>query len=156
MRALFSDEINIALGQRSLETFERFAVDFDQEIDLHQVGYLLLADGNDTMVAFERNVEVMSGLGLEARLVDVAEAKRLSPLISTEGLTGGLFSPRDGHCTPESVVLGYTRAARRAGVKIFTGTAVTGIEVEERRVRAVQTTGGSIGTDAVVLSLIHI
>ncbi|WP_293782436.1 FAD-binding oxidoreductase [uncultured Aeromicrobium sp.] len=150
VRALFSDEINIALGQRSLETFERFAVDFDQEIDLHQVGYLLLADGNDTMVAFERNVEVMSGLGLEARLVDVAEAKRLSPLISTEGLTGGLFSPRDGHCTPESVVLGYTRAARRAGVKIFTGTAVTGIEVEERRVRAVQTTGGSIGTDAVV------
>ena len=42
VRALFSDEINIALGQRSLETFERFAVDFDQEIDLHQVGLSLI------------------------------------------------------------------------------------------------------------------
>ncbi|WP_255499531.1 MULTISPECIES: FAD-binding oxidoreductase [Aeromicrobium] len=150
VRSLFSDEINIRLGQRGLETFERFGADFDQEIDLHQVGYLLLAQDTATMEAFERNAELMTALGLQARLVDVAEAARLSPLISTEGLVGGLLSPRDGHCTPESVVQGYARAARRAGATVHTGTRVTGIEVEDGAVTAVQTSRGTITTDTVV------
>lgn len=150
VRALFSDEINILLGQRSLETFERFAVELDQEIDLHQVGYLLLADDDDTLAAFERNAALMTGLGLDAHLVDVAEAARLSRLISTEGLVGGLYSPRDGHCTPESVVLGYARAARRAGASLFTGTAATGIVVEDSSVVAVTTERGTIATPTVI------
>ncbi|MCL3838161.1 NAD(P)/FAD-dependent oxidoreductase [Aeromicrobium duanguangcaii] len=150
VRALFSDEINIRLGQRGLETFERFGAEFDTEIDLHQVGYLLLAQDAATMEAFERNAELMTALGLQARTVDVAEAARLSPLISTEGLVGGLFSPRDGHCTPESVVQGYARAARRAGATLHTGTRATGIEVEDGAVTAVHTSRGTIATDTVV------
>ncbi|WP_243838840.1 NAD(P)/FAD-dependent oxidoreductase [Aeromicrobium yanjiei] len=150
VRALFSDEINIRLGQHSLETFERFAAEFDQEIDLHQVGYLLLASGDEVLESFERNAELMTALGLDAHTVDVAEAARLSPLISTDGLVGGLYSPRDGHCTPESVVLGYARAARRAGVSILTGTAATGIDVEGSAIVAVRTDAGVISTPSVV------
>lgn len=150
VRALFSDEINIALGQRSLETFERFGAEFGQEIDLHQVGYLMLANDDDTFASFEANAELMAVLGLDAHLVDVAEAARLSPLISTEDLVGGLYSPRDGHCTPESVVLGYARAARRLGVAVFTGTAATGIDVEDSSVIAVTTGAGRIATTTVV------
>ena len=150
VRALFSDEINVRLGQRGLETFERFGAEFDQEIDLHQVGYLLLAQDDATMAAFADNAELMTGLGLQARLVDVEEARRLSPSISTEGLTGGLFSPRDGHCTPEAVVLGYARAARGAGVTIHTGTRATGIDVEDGAVTAVHTSAGTISTSTVV------
>ena len=150
VRALFSDEINVRLGQHSLETFERFGAELDQEIDLHQVGYLLLASDDRTVSAFERNADLMTGLGLDAHMVGVDEAARLSPLISTDGLTGGLFSPRDGHCTPESVVLGYARAARRAGVSIFTGTAATGIEVDGSSVVAVSTERGRIAVPTVV------
>jgi sarcosine oxidase subunit beta len=150
VRALFSDEINIRLGLHSLETFERFGAEFDQEIDLHQVGYLLLASDDQTIASFERNADLMTGLGLDAHMVGVDEAARLSPLISTDGLKGGLFSPRDGHCTPESVVLGYARAARRAGVSIFTGTAATGIELEGSSVVAVSTERGRIAAPTVV------
>jgi sarcosine oxidase subunit beta len=150
VRALFSDEINVRLGERSLATFEEFGTQFDQEIDLHQVGYLLLADDDETMTAFEENADLMTGLGLAARTVSVADAKRLSPLISTEGLVGGLWSPRDGHCTPESVVAGYARGARRAGVRILTGTEVTDVEVADGRVTGVRTGAGLIETDTVV------
>lgn len=150
VRALFSDEINVRLGERSLATFEEFGTQFDQEIDLHQVGYLLLADDDETMTAFEDNVDLMTGLGLAARTVSVADAKRLSPLIATEGLVGGLWSPRDGHCTPESVVAGYARGARRAGVRILTSTEVTDIEVSDGRVTGVRTGAGLIETDTVV------
>ena len=43
-------------------------------------------------------------LGVASRMIDVAEAKRLSPLIDTDGLLAAAWSPEDGHCTPESVV----------------------------------------------------
>src|SRR5699024_2133374 len=46
VRAQFSDEVNIQLGARSLETFANFGQIFDQEIDLHQVGYLFLLDSD--------------------------------------------------------------------------------------------------------------
>ena len=150
VRAQFSDPVNIELGLRSLAAFERFAQDTGQEIDLQRVGYLFLLDRPEDVATFERNVVVQNRLGVPSRMVDVAEAKRLSPLITTDGLLAAAWSPSDGHCTPESVVLGYAGAARRAGARIVTGCAVTGVDVEATAVTAVRTTGGTIRTGTVV------
>ena len=59
------------------------------------------------MAAFERDVALQNELGVPSRMIDVAEAEALSPLIETDGLLAAAYSPDDGHCTPESVVLGY-------------------------------------------------
>lgn len=150
LRAQFSDEVNIRLAQRSMETYRTFTADFDQEIDLHQPGYLFLLDNQDDVDTFTRNVALQNSLGVPSRMIDVGEAQRLSPLIETEGLLAAAFSPDDGHCTPESVVLGLSRAARKAGVRILTGCAATGIEVEDGRVVAVSTAQGRIETPTVV------
>jgi sarcosine oxidase subunit beta len=150
VRAQFSDAVNIELGRRSLETFERFKQEFDQEIDLHQVGYLFLLDQPDQVEAFEKNVALQNELGVDSRMIDVAEAKRLSPLIETDGLLAAAWSPRDGHCTPESVVLGYAGAARRAGAHLVRGCSVTGIATDGTAITAVQTSQGTIQTDTVI------
>ena len=150
VRAQFSDAVNIELGRRSLETFERFKQDLDQEIDLHQVCYLFLLDRPDQVAAFEQNVALQNDLGVTSEMIDVAEAKRLSPLIETDGLLAATWSPRDGHCTPESVVLGYARAARRAGARLVRGCSVTDIATDGSRITAVETSQGTIATDTVV------
>lgn len=150
VRAQFSDVVNIELGNRSLRSFETFHETFGQEIDLHQVGYLFLLEDPAHVSAFEANVALQNELGVATRMVDVAEAKRLSPLISTEGLLAAAYGPRDGHCTPESVVLGYAGAARRAGASLFHGVEVTGIDRDADEIRAVHTTAGAIRTDTVV------
>lgn len=146
VRANFSDEVNVALGLRSLETFERFPREFGQEIDLHQPGYLFLIDNDDALAVFRANAELHRSLGVESRLIDPEEARRLSPLISTEGLIAALHTPRDGHCTPESVVLGYARAARRAGATLLSGCEVTGVGTDGDRIVSVRTTAGEIAT----------
>lgn len=150
VRAVFSDEINIALGQRSLGTFERFEAEFGQQIDLHQVGYLFLLDNDEHVEMFSRNAELQNALGVDSRMVSAEEAGRLSPLVDTTGLKGALWSPRDGHCTPESVVAGYARAARRAGVTILTGTPATGIAMDGDTILGVKTPRGRISTPAVL------
>jgi len=150
VRAQFSDRINIELGARSLEAFTRFGRRPGQEIDLHQVGYLFLLSREKDVESFERDVELQNELGVGSRMIDVAEARRLSPLIDTDGLLAAAFSPDDGHCTPESVVLGYATAARRLGAALLTGVTVTGIDVRGGEARTVHTDRGSITAGTVV------
>ena len=150
VRAQFSDEVNVRLGARSLEAFARFGERPGQEIDLHRSGYLFLLSNAADVAAFERNVVLQNGLGVPSRMLEVAEAKALSPLISTEGLLAASYSPDDGHCTPESVVLGYATAARRLGVSVRTRTEVVDIRSGDDGISAVVTNRGVIRTSAVV------
>jgi sarcosine oxidase subunit beta len=150
VRAQFSDALNIQLGLRSLAAFERFGTRPGQEIDLHQVGYLFLLSTDEEVAAFEASVALQNSLGVPSRLMDPAEAQRLSPLVDTDGLLAAAFSPTDGHCTPESVVLGYATGARRLGARVLTQTAVTGIETSGDRISAVVTERGRVETDTVI------
>ncbi|MCK2242786.1 FAD-binding oxidoreductase [Crossiella sp. S99.2] len=150
VRAQFSDPVNIALGLRSLAAFENFAERPGGEIDLAQHGYLFLLDDPADVAAFEASVTLQNGLGVPSRMLDVAEAKRLSPLIDTEGLLAAAYSPTDGHCTPEAVVQGYARAARGLGATIRRQCAVTGIDTVDGEIRAVRTDEGAVRTTTVI------
>jgi sarcosine oxidase subunit beta len=150
IRAQFSDPVNITLGARSLKTFRNFSALVGQEIDLHQVGYLFLLSTPEAVTAFEANVALQNSLGVPSRMIGVDEAHSLSPLISPDGLLAAAYSPGDGHCTPESVVLGYASAARRAGATLLPHCAATGIDVRDGSIVAVRTEAGTIRTDTVV------
>jgi sarcosine oxidase subunit beta len=150
VRAQFSDAVNIELGLRSLRAFESFTETFGQEIDLRQVGYLFLLDRPEDVAAFEASIALQNQLGVPSRMVEPAEAKRLSPLIETDGVLAGAYCPIDGHCTPESVVLGYAGAARRAGAHLVRGCTVTGITSDAGSITAVVTGAGVIATGTVI------
>ncbi|BBH67994.1 FAD-dependent oxidoreductase [Actinoplanes sp. OR16] len=148
VRAQFSDPVNIALGARSLETFADFPGRFGQEIDFKRVGYLFLLDDPADVAAFEANVALQNDLGIPSRMITVAEAERLSPLIATDHLIAAAYSPIDGHCTPESVILGYATAARRLGATLVPHCAVTGLHIQDHFI--VRTEAGTLRADTVI------
>lgn len=150
VRAQFSDTINIGLGLRSLRTFETFTERFGQEIDFHQVGYLFLLDSPEGVSLFEDAVKTQNELGVPSRMISVAEASHLSPLVSTDGLIAAAFSPDDGYCTPESVVLGYATAARRLGARLIPHCPVTRIETRGDQISGVVTTEGRVSAGTVI------
>lgn len=150
VRAQFSDRVNIELAARSLDTFEHFTQRLGQGIDLRQPGYLFLLDNPRDVADFESSVRLLGDLGVESRMLDVAGARRMSPLIATEGLLAAVYSPSGGYCAPESVVLGYATAARRLGARLVPHRAATGIVAEGRQITAVTTDAGLIETPAVI------
>ncbi|AKN70738.1 sarcosine oxidase subunit beta [Streptomyces sp. PBH53] len=150
VRAQFSDELNIQLGARSLEAFGRFEEEVGQDIGLHRVGYLFLLSTPEQVASFEAGVRLQNSLGVPSRLFSPQEARRLSPLIRTDGLLAAAYSPDDGHCTPEAVVHGYARAARAHGARILRHTEATGIELHGDTITAVSTTLGRIETGTVI------
>ena len=150
VRANFSDSLNISLGKRSLELFEDFPNRPGQEIDLHRSGYLFVLTSPDDVDLFTSSVALQNSLGVESRMIDVEEACRLSPLLDPQGVLAAAWSPNDGHCTPESVVMGYASGARRFGATLRTGVEVTGIQVSGGEIASVSTSEGTIATGCVI------
>jgi len=152
IRTQFSDPLNVAIGLRSVEAFSRFAERPGGEIDFHQVGYLFLLDRPEDVAAFEEGVAVQNELGVPSRLVDRAEAARLSPLAGLDGVLAATFCPLDGHASPEAVAQGYAAGGRAHGAKVLTGRGATGIETDGATVAGVLTEAGTIETSTVVLA----
>ena len=150
VRAQFSDDLNIAIAQRSLQAFADFGRRPGWEIDLHRVGYLFLLTSAEDVESFERSIELQHGHGVPSRMISAAEAQRLSPLIEVGDVLAAAFSPEDGHCTPEAVVQGYAAGARALGARVEVACEVRGIELDGAGIAAVETSRGRIETGAVI------
>jgi sarcosine oxidase, subunit beta len=150
VRLQFSDEINIALALRSMDAFERFAERPGADIGLRQVGYLfLLTDPND-VVLFEQNTALQNSMGVPSRMLSAAEAGRLSTLANVDDVLAASVCMRDGHATPDAVVLGYAAAARALGVEIVNRCPVIGIDVDGGEITGVRTAIGTVSTSTVI------
>ena len=150
VRANFSDELNIAMGARSLELLSEFGKRPGYEIDLHRPGYLFALTKPEDVELFERSTKLHHNYGVESRMISPYEARSISPLLNIDGVLACSFTPNDGHCTPESVVLGYASGARKHGANIFTQTKVIDIQTIGEEISAVLTDKGAITTGAVM------
>ena len=150
VRLQFSDEVNVRLALRSLDALERFGSRPGADIQLQQVGYLFLLTEASDVRDFELNVAMQQRLGVPSRMLTAAEAGALSTLAEVGDVLGASFCPRDGHCDPASVVLGYAAGARALGARVLVGCPVTGIERNGSTITGVQTAQGTIATSTVV------
>jgi sarcosine oxidase subunit beta len=150
VRAQFADPLNVQLGVRSLELLGDFVHRPGQDIDLHRVGYLFALTREEDVAAFERAVQTQHAYGVPSRIIDPQEAGRLSPLLDLDGVLAAAYSPDDGHCSPESVVLGYAAGARRLGATLLTNVEVREIRTQGEEVRDVVTDLGVVQTPTVV------
>ncbi len=150
IRLQFSLEANIRMSMESLQVFERFAEEFEAEIDFRQHGYLFLATEPGDWAEFQANVVIQQRMGVPVRLLSPAEIGELAPYLYVDDVVGGTFCPRDGYADPYSVAMGFAKQARRMGVRIREETEALDIKVRQGKVRAVVTNQGEIATPVVV------
>lgn len=150
VRLQFSDEINIALALRSMDAFERFGDRPGADIGLQQVGYLFLLTDPIDVAVFEQNTALQNAMGVPSRMLSATEAGRLSTLANVDDVLAASICMRDGHATPDAVVLGYATAARAMGAGIATQCPVTGIDVDGGDVTGVRTARGTVSTSTVI------
>jgi len=150
IRQQFSHPTNILLSQETLRLFKSFPEEFDTDIGFHQVGYLFLAQKEETWNEFIANVNVQRSYKVPVEILNQEEIKKRWPYLETDDLKGGTFCAEDGYADPYSVAMGLAKAARKLGVRIEEKTEVTGIRIERDRVQAVETTKGTISAPIVV------
>lgn len=150
VRAMFSDELNVRIGLRSLEAWGDFGRRPGAELDLERVGYLFLLSRPEELARFERDVEMQNRLGLPSRMITLSEAAELSPAAGLEGIVGAAWCPLAGHATPDAAVQGYAAGAREHGARIRTRQEADAIELRDGRVQSVRAGGSRVRTGTVV------
>lgn len=152
VRAQWGTEMNLRMAIESVRMFERMneELEYDDDIEFNQGGYLLLAYTDAGWDQFRKNVQLQHKFGLHVELCSPERSREIVPHLNTDELVGATYCPTDGHCNPFKVTDAYAKAARRLGVKIYTDTEVTGISTEHGKVVGVETNKGFISTPTVV------
>ena len=102
-------------------------------------------DGNLRLGKTETHREILEGLadraracGLDVRMIDGDEVRRLNPHLSHE-VTVASWCPTDGHANPLTTTLGFYKMARRLGARFITGEPVTELRTVKGKIRKVIT-----------------
>jgi sarcosine oxidase subunit beta len=149
IRQQWSTPENTRLAQASVKIFEELSGELGYNTFFRQGGYLIVCRKEKERDLLRKTAEMHRSLGVGASFLEPEEIRKVVPNLRIEGVAGAAYCPTDGTAYPYAVVWGYATAARRKGVKIFSGIEVTGIELEGGRVRAVGTSRGRIGTERV-------
>lgn len=152
VRAQWGTPTLIGLAKRSIELMKHFARDMGINVWFRQGGYLFLAKSASIVRRLERSAELHHQHGVATELLSAAEARRLVPQLSLDGVLACAWNPKDAVIFPWPFLWGYAQRARRRGVVIETFTQVTGLETSSGRVTRVLTDRGPIDCETVVLA----
>ncbi len=134
----------------SVELYRRIGDESEFDPGWVECGGIKLASSEERMEELRRQAGWAKTFGLPLELISADEAKEKFPLMSTDGVLGAAWLPTDGYLDPSQLTYALADGARRGGVRIFTSTRVTGIEVSDDRVTAVETDRGRIECEVVV------
>jgi sarcosine oxidase, subunit beta len=152
VRMQWSTPTNIELARRSIELCKSFARELGVNIWLRQGGYLFLVRTDEGARKLERNVRLQNSLGVPTEIISRDGARDMVPQLSAKGIVAAAFNREDGVIFPWPFLWGYASGAQKLGVRVETFTRVTGFQLSQGRVRAVQTDRGPIACDQVVIA----
>ncbi|HZC86330.1 MAG TPA: FAD-dependent oxidoreductase, partial [Steroidobacteraceae bacterium] len=138
------------LAQYTTELYAGLERETGQATGFRQCGSMAVAASEARLEELKRGASMARCFGLEVQILSPAAARERWPLLSTDGLLGAVFLPKDGQTNPVDTTQALARGARAAGARIVENLAVTGIRTARGRVTGVVTAEGEVAADAVV------
>ena len=143
---------------RALTDISRYGVQLYEEIKtetgldtgFRQTGSITVARTQGRMDELRHTISMAKGFGVEMNEINLHEAKRLWPMLNTEGLVGAVHLPKDGETQPDNTTKALAAGATSRGVRIIEDTQVTGIVTSGGAVTGVSTSRGDITCDVVL------
>jgi sarcosine dehydrogenase len=134
----------------SVELYKSLEAETGLQTGWKMTGCLRLATNSDRWTEYKRLATTAQSFGMEMHLLSPAEVKKMWPLMETSDLVGASYLPTDGQASPSDITNSLVKGARMHGAKIVEGVRVTGFEIVNGRVMAVNTNHGTIRCERVV------
>ena len=134
--------------QQSLGLWAKMSEELGTDLGVKLTGGLVVARNESQMANIAAKARIEAEAGIETEVLDRDDILRIAPYLASDTLGGGLC-PREGKVDPLRVTPALARAAKRAGVRVRTGTRVTAIE-RQGRAYVLETTAGPVRTPAIV------
>ena len=141
------------LAKYTGELFAGLQAETGQATGFRQNGALRVATHEARLEELKRGASMARNFGLEAHEVSPGEIRERYPLVSVDGLVGGIWMPRDGQINPTDVTIALAAGARQAGVTVRENTPVERILVENGKVTGLRLAAGEeIRAEKVVIA----
>ena len=125
IHALNADPNMSALQAYTIDLLPQVEKESGENIGLHMTGGLTMAGTPERWEWLQSAYRVYQSIGIEdCRLVTPEEASKLNPIMSTEGLLGGMWADREGYLDTTGTVKAYAAAARKQGAEYYENTKV--------------------------------
>src|SRR5262245_48165444 len=149
IRANYRTAEGVPFYKLSVGLYEKLSAELDFNLLFSQQGHLTIAHTDSAVTGLRIRAEVNRLLGVNSRLVEPDEIKRLVPAMDVSAhpqypVQAALYHPPGGIIRHDAVVWGLARGADRQGVDIHPFTRVTGIRQDRGRVTSVVTSRGDI------------
>ena len=123
--ALNADPNIAALQAYTIDLLTEVGAESGINIGMHMTGGISVACAPARWEWLQSAYRTFQSLGIDdVELIGPEEIKARCPIISTEGIIGGMWSDREGHIDPSAVVHAYARAAKMRGADILEHTKV--------------------------------
>ncbi|MEP2030662.1 MAG: FAD-dependent oxidoreductase [Paracoccaceae bacterium] len=149
IHALNADPNIAQLQAYTIDLLSEIEKESGQNIGLHMTGGLTMAGTPDRWEWLQSAYRTFQSIGIDdCRLVTPEEAQELNPIMSTDGLLGGMWADREGYIDTTGTVHAYAGAAKKRGATI----------VEHNRVLALNQTleGWDVVTEKGTVSCEHV
>jgi len=135
----------------ALDTVETYrSLQLDGQPVYWEVGSLEVASTPERWEELKRRHGHATSWGLKTRLIGPDEVSSLVPIMRTDHLYGAIHVPTDGTVRAVQASEAPARMAEGAGARFVAHTRVTGIDVKQGRVHAVETDQGRIAAEYVL------
>lgn len=139
------------INKYSVELYKNISKKTKLSIGWNQCGSLILGATDQRMIQLQRTAAMAKVFGVNAELIDSQKCLEKWPVMSNEGITGGVWLPDDGKVEPEKLAQCLAKCAKDNGVKIFEGISVDKILIKENLVYGVQTNQGEIKSEWTII-----
>ena len=109
------------------QLYRRLEAEVGQATGWRGCGAIRLATDRDEVDWFHHVQGVLRCAGAECHLIGPAEIAELHPLLDTEGVLLGAYTPGDGYTDPASGTMAMAAGARRGGAEIYLRNRVVDI-----------------------------
>lgn len=142
--------LHTQLALQSLDLYRDLPDSFRRRAELRPCGSLLAACGDEECRALETLAPARQAAGLDVRLLDGRQARRLEPAL-TPKLLGATWCPSDMGDHPWHITRWFAGAAQDAGAAVRRGVTVQGVASEGDHAR-VESAEGSLHAPWVIVA----
>jgi dimethylglycine dehydrogenase len=143
---------NMAILQAyTIDLLKDVEVESGQPIGMHMTGGIHVASAPERWEWLQSSYRRFQAIGIEdVRLVTTDEIKALCPIISLDGVLGGMWADREGYVDTTGTVWAYAGAAKKRGATVIEHNRVLDLKQRVDRTWDVVTERGTINTEHVV------
>ncbi len=140
--------VELPLMIESLRLWKSLAAELGENLGFHQGGTLYLAESEAELAALGEWLPIAREHALDTKLIAGRELKAV--FAPGDRFAGALYTASDGRAEPSLATRAIAHGARRAGARVYSRSAVRGIETAAGRAAGVVTEHGRIAARAVV------